>query len=171
MALRTLGILGGMSWVSTVQYYRMINEQVGAALGRQHSASLLVMSQDFQPIVDAQSAGRWEQAGDMLTAQARSLKAGGAQGWLIASNTMHKVFDHIAAAVDLPGLNIFDATASAIVARGISRVALLGTRYTMVDPFFRQQYSQRGVEVLTPEGSAAERVNSIIFHELIHNRV
>jgi aspartate racemase len=168
---RLLALLGGMSWVSTVSYYRSINQQVAAARGRQHSADLLIASTDFQPYVDAQTRGDWDAIGRGLGAALQGLARAGATSFLIASNTMHKVFDQVAEAGGLPGLNIFDATAAAIRARGMERVGLLGTRYTMSDPFFTGELAKRGVTALCPEGDDLKVVNEIIFKELIHARV
>src|SRR4051812_12048008 len=124
-----LGILGGMSWVSTQHYYELLNEAARRERGRQHSAELLVASVDFQPIVDAQVKGDWPRAGAILADRARGLECAGAGAWMIASNTMHLVYEQVRAAVSIPGLNIFDATADAVRARGFGTVGLLGTRY------------------------------------------
>jgi aspartate racemase len=167
----TLGIIGGMSWVSTQAYYRLVNEQVAAARGRQHSAELLVASVDFQPIVDAQARGDWARAGEILADRGRALERAGATVFLIASNTMHLVYDAVRTAVSIPGLDIFDATAGALRGSGMRRVGLLGTRYTMSHPFFVEAYARRGVEVLVPKADDAKLVNEIIFRELIHGRV
>lgn len=160
-----------MSWVSTQHYYRLINEQVNAALGRQHSAEILLASVDFQRIVDAQVKGDWTLLGNLLADRAQSLERAGASAFIIASNTMHLVLERILDAVDMPALNIFDATAAAIAARGMTRVGLLGTRYTMNHAFYRDEYAKRGVHVVIPNAADAKGVNEIIFRELIHDVV
>ena len=170
-ATRSLGIIGGMSWVSTAEYYRQLNRAVGTARGRQHSADLWLASVDFQEIVDAQVSGAWDQAGELLAEKARGLERAGAGAFLIASNTMHKVLAQVKNAVAIPPLDIFDATATAVLARGLVRVGLLGTRYTMSDGFFREEYRRRGVDVFVPEPDDAHSVNEIIFRELIHGIV
>lgn len=168
---RTLGILGGMSWASTEHYYRLINLGVGKRRGRQHSAALVIASPDFQPIVDAQARGAWDDVGTLLTASARSLERAGASAFLIASNTMHVAYADVARSVGIPGLSIFDSTADAIRDAGLERVGMLGTRYTMSMPFFDQAYGERGVALIKPAPADARRVNEIIFKELIHGVV
>lgn len=168
---RILGLLGGMSWVSTEHYYRGLNEGVSAARGRQHSAELLLASVDFQPIVDLQVKGDWSATGAILAERARGLERGGAGAFLIASNTMHLVYEQVREAVSIPGLDIFDASAAAVTARGLREVGLLGTRYTMSHAFYRDQYEKRGVKIRVPQGEDARRVNEIIFRELIHGVV
>lgn len=168
---RQLGIIGGMSWASSLTYYRIINEAYAAARGGQHSAPMLLASIDFQPIVKAQSLGDWHQAGHILADAAQSLERGGADAFMIASNTMHLVAGQVAAAVSIPLLNIFDATAQAIKKAGLSRIGLLGTRYTMSHPFFLDQFARRGIEVVVPAERDAVKVNDIIFKELIKNTV
>ena len=168
---RVLGILGGMSWVSTQSYYAGLNTAVGAARGRQHSAELLIASIDFQPIVDAQARDDWAAAAEVLAASAQGLERAGADAFLIASNTMHRVLAPVRAAVTIPALDIFDATAAAVRAAGLTRVGLLGTRYTMSHAFYRDEFARRGVEIIVPEAHDAKRVNEIIFKELIHGTV
>ena len=166
-----LGILGGMSWVSTQDYYRVINEKIGQALGRQHSAELVIASVDFQQVVDAQVRGDWNHAGAILTEHAQALERAGARAFLVASNTMHRVIAQVEEAVNIPALNIFDATTAAILRSGKKRLGLLGTRYTMDHPFYRTEYERRGVNVIVPDAEDARKVNEIIFRELIHNVV
>ncbi len=169
--MKTLGILGGMSWVSTQSYYATLNAAVHSARGRQHSADLLIASPDFQPIVDAQARDDWAGAASILAKWARGLERGGAGAFLIASNTMHRVLAPVRATVSIPALDIFDATASAALAAGHRKLGLLGTRYTMSHAFYREELERRGVSVLTPEPDDARRVNEVIFKELIHARV
>ncbi len=157
-----------MSWVSTQQYYRYINQFVNQSRGRQHSAQLFIGSVNFQDIVNAQNRGDWQAAGDILAVCARGLEAAGCTAFLIASNTMHLVYQHTQKAVDMPGINIFDATAAAINASNHKKFALLGTRYTMSDPFFREAYLSRGIDIIVPEKDDAHALNEIIFKELIH---
>jgi aspartate racemase len=166
-----VGIIGGLSWASTIQYYRLVNLEINRALGRQASAEILLRSVDFQPIVDAQVRDDWQAAGKILTAAARDLESGGARAFLIASNTMHLVYDHIAREVGIPGINIFDATCEALREKQIDRALILGTRYTMGMQFYRDEYRRRGIDVAVPDETDARRVNEIIFRELIHGRV
>jgi len=169
--VKKLGIIGGMSWVSTQQYYRHINKRVNERLGRQHSARLTVASVNFQDIVSAQNRGDWHSAGLILADCARDLASTGCGAFLIASNTMHMVYDQTQQAVSIPGINIFDVTASAIVKSKIDKVALIGTRYTMNDPFFRNAYKTRGIDTMVPDDKDAHIINEIIFKELIHEVV
>lgn len=168
---KRLGIIGGMSWSSTVEYYRLINQTVNKERGRQRSAEIIIASVDFQPIVDAQVKGDWASAGNRLAERAQDLAKAGASAFLIASNTMHKVYDQVRRSVTIEGLNIFDATAAAVHAARCSRVGLLGTRYTMSDHFYRDEYSARGITIVTPRPDDSVRVNDIIFKELIHNTI
>ena len=160
-----------MSWVSTELYYRHINEKVSTILGRQHSANLLIDSSDFQPIITLQAAGKWDDLSALLVDRAHGLKRAGATNFLIASNTMHLCFANIVASVNQPGLSIFEATTKRLRDNGIHRVGLLGTRYTMRDPFFIDAYAQGGIAVMVPTAPEAARVNEIIFKELIHNKI
>lgn len=169
--MNTLGIIGGLSWASTQQYYRLINEEINRVRGRQASAELLIRSINFQPVIDAQVRNDWNAAAALLCDAARDLERGGAKAFLIASNTMHLVYDQVHDAVEIPGLNIFDATAAQIHAKGLHQVGLLGTRYTMNLSFFREEYARRGIDVIVPEAKDAARVNEVIFKELIHNQV
>lgn len=165
--MKTIGLLGGMSWESTIPYYRLINEGVKQRLGGLHSASLLLHSVDFHEIELCQSRGEWDKAGDILAQAALGLERAGAQGILLCTNTMHKVASHIEDACPLPFLHIADATGRAITAAGLSRVALLGTRYTMEQDFYRGRLSsQFGIESLVPDDADRARINQIIFDEL-----
>ena len=165
--MKTIGLLGGMSWESTIPYYRLINEGVKQRLGGLHSASLLLHSVDFHEIEACQSSGEWDKAGQMLADAALGLERAGAQGILLCTNTMHKVASHIEDRCSLPFLHIADATGRAIRAAGMTRVALLGTRYTMEQDFYRGRLnSQFGIESLIPEEADRARINQIIFDEL-----
>lgn len=165
--MKTIGLLGGMSWESTIPYYRLINEGVKQRLGGLHSASLLLHSVDFHEIEVCQSSGDWDKAGEMLADAALGLQQAGAEGILLCTNTMHKVAAQIEARCSLPFLHIADATGRAIVAKGMTRVALLGTRYTMEQDFYRGRLAtQFGIESLVPDEDDRARINQIIFEEL-----
>ena len=141
--MKTIGLLGGMSWESTIPYYRLINEGVKARLGGLHSASLVLHSVDFHDIEACQSAGDWDRAGEILAEAAIGLQQAGAEGIVLCTNTMHKVADAIAARCQVPFLHIADATGRAIAAKGQRRVALLGTRYTMEQTFYRGRLQEQ----------------------------
>ncbi|WP_354692440.1 aspartate/glutamate racemase [Phytobacter sp. RSE-02] len=165
--MKTIGLLGGMSWESTIPYYRLINEGVKAKLGGLHSASLLLHSVDFHEIEECQRSGEWEKAGDILADAAVGLQNAGAQGIVLCTNTMHKIAGQIEARCDVPFLHIADATGRAIVAQKQSKVALLGTRYTMEQDFYRGRLNDAfGIETLIPGESDRARVNQVIFDEL-----
>ena len=163
---RTLGIIGGMSWESTESYYRLINEGIKAELGSLHSADLLIHSVDFAPIGELQAQGAWDEMGAILAHSGKRLQAAGAQGLLIATNTMHKVIDDVQAATNLPIIHIADATAKAIQAQGLTKIALLGTQFTMTQDFYKQRLIDTGLQVLIPENDARAEVHRIIYDEL-----
>lgn len=163
---RTLGIIGGMSWESTESYYRLINEGIKAELGNLHSADLLIHSVDFAPIGELQAQGAWDEMGAILANSGKRLQAAGAQGLLIATNTMHKVIDDVQAATNLPIIHIADATAKAIQAQGLTKIALLGTQFTMTQDFYKQRLIDAGLQVLIPENDARAEVHRIIYDEL-----
>ena len=170
--MKTLGLLGGMSWESTVPYYRIINETVRERLGGLHSARLILYSVDFHAIERLQQAGAWDDAGRMLADAARSLEAAGAQGLALCTNTMHKVAPAIAAAVTLPLLHIADPTAAAIRRAGLTTVGLLGTRFTMEQDFYRRRLTDRhGLTVIVPEPADRETVHRVIYEELCLGQV
>ena len=164
--MKTIGLIGGMSWESTVTYYQLINEAVKEQLGGLHSAKILLYSVDFDEIEALQSGGQWDKAGAILAEIAHKLEQAGADCILICTNTMHKVADAVRTAVSVPLLHIAEATADALEAAGISRVALLGTRYTMTEDFYKSKLVARGIDVLIPESEDVDTVNSIIFDEL-----
>ncbi|MER6299294.1 aspartate/glutamate racemase family protein [Kitasatospora sp. NPDC001539] len=164
--MRTLGLIGGMSWESTAEYYRLLNELTRDRLGGLHSARLVLHSVDFAEIERLQTAGRWEEAGSVLARAARSLEAAGADLLLICTNTMHKVADQVAAAVSVPLLHLADATAQAVRAAGVRRVGLLGTAFTMEQDFYRGRLASHGLEVLVPEEDARALVHRVIYEEL-----
>lgn len=163
---RTLGIIGGMSWESTESYYRLINEGIKAKLGNLHSADLLIHSIDFAPIGELQAQGAWDEMGEILAHSGKRLQAAGAQGLLIATNTMHKVIDDVQAATNLPIIHIADATAKAIQVQGLTKIALLGTQFTMTQDFYKQRLIDAGLQVLIPENDARAEVHRIIYDEL-----
>lgn len=165
--MRTIGLIGGMSWESSAEYYRLINTAVKERLGGLHSARSLMLTVDFAAIEAMQVAGRWDEAGDALAEAARSLERGGADCVVLCTNTMHKVADAITAAVGIPLIHIADATAEAIRASGIGRVGLLGTRFTMEESFYKGRLSERhGLAVLVPEAEDRAVVNRVIYEEL-----
>ena len=167
--MRTLGVLGGMSWESTAVYYRLLNQGVAARLGGLHSAALLLHSVDFADIAARQSAGDWAGAAAQLGAAARGLQSAGAQGLLLATNTMHKVAPEIqAAAPGLPLLHIADATATALKAAGVRHASLLGTRFTMEDDgIVRARLQAQGLTVSVPLAEDRERMHRVIYEELV----
>lgn len=165
--MKTIGLLGGMSWESTIPYYRLINEGVKAQLGGLHSASLLLHSVDFHEIEACQSSGDWHKAGVILADAAAGLEQAGAQAIVLCTNTMHKVAEQIEARCSVPFLHIADATGKAIEAAGLNKVALLGTRYTMEQDFYRGRLAEvNGIATTIPDEADRERVNQIIFEEL-----
>lgn len=165
--MKTIGLLGGMSWESTIPYYRLINEGIKQRLGGLHSASLLLHSVDFHEIEACQSRGEWDKAGDILAQAALGLEQAGAEGIVLCTNTMHKVADAIETRCRLPFLHIADATGRAITRQNMTRVALLGTRYTMEQDFYRGRLAQQfAIETLVPEADARGKINQIIFDEL-----
>lgn len=166
--MRLLGVLGGMGWSTTAEYYRRLNEGVDARLGGLHSARVLVHSLDFQPVDDAENAGDWDEMARLLVEGARSLQAGGAEGIILAANTMHVVADQVAAAVDIPFLHIAEATARRVEASRQRKVGLLATLTTMSGDFYTTPFTQRGIEVLLPEEAERPEVDRIIYEELVH---
>jgi aspartate racemase len=170
--MRTIGLIGGMSWQSTLEYYRLINEGVQARLGGFHSAELLLYSVDFAPVERMQLEERWDDAGATLAHAATRLERAGAAFLVLATNTMHQVADAVERAVSVPLLHITDATAAEIARLGLRRVGLLGTRFTMERPFYRERLAQRhGLEVLTPGDDDRALVHRVIYDELCHGRI
>ena len=170
--MKTIGLLGGMSWESTALYYREINEAVKERLGGLHSARLVLVSLDFHDVERLQQAGDWEAAGRLLADAARSLEAAGADFLVLCTNTMHRVADEIEGAVRIPLLHIADPTAEAIRAAGLSRVGLLGTRFTMEQDFYRERLRGRhGIDVLVPGEADREIVHRVIYDELCVGRL
>lgn len=167
--MKTLGLIGGMSWQSTIPYYREINTQVQLRLGGLHSAKILLASVDFAEVELLQRQGDWQAAGMLLAQQALSLQSAGADAIVLCTNTMHKVVPAIEAAIDIPLLHIADATAEQIQAHGMLRVALLGTRFTMEQDFYKQRLQDRyQLQVLTPDEDDRQLVHDIIYQQLCH---
>lgn len=169
--MKTIGLLGGMSWESTVSYYQIINRVVKQRLGGFHSAKCLLFSVDFAAIETCQAEGRWDDAAAILADGARSLERGGADFMLICTNTMHKVAPQVAAAVGIPLLHLAEVTADELLRRGMARAALLGTRYTMEEDFYSGVLQRRGIEVLTPDVEERRMINDVIFKELCMGRI
>lgn len=169
--MKTIGLLGGMSWESSVHYYRLLNEVVRARLGGLHSAKCILASVDFAEIEPLQRAGRWDEAGAVLNRAALGLERAGAELLLICANTMHKVADQAMRGVSIPLIHIADATAERVKAAGVRRVALLGTRYVMEQDFYRRRLDGYGLEVLVPGGADRTEVNRVIFEELVVGRL
>ena len=165
--MKTIGLLGGMSWESTIPYYRLINEGVKQRLGGLHSAQILLHSVDFHEIEACQSSGDWQQAGEILAQAATGLQQAGAEGIVLCTNTRHKVAGAIETACDVPFLHIADATGRAISQQNMSNVALLGTRYTMEQDFYRGRLQDAfGISTLIPGQDDRQKINQIIFEEL-----
>lgn len=169
--MRTIGLLGGMSWESTRQYYHIINMGVRKRLGGLHSAKILMQSFDFAEIAAMQHAGKWDELGEILLSAAKRLEEAGAEGIMICTNLMHKVAPQIEARLAVPLLHIGDAVADAILAQGHKKVALLGAKYTMSDSFYREHLGNRGIEVVVPSGSAFHQVNKMIYDELCQGKL
>jgi aspartate racemase len=161
-----IGMLGGMSWESTAEYYRLANEGVRARLGGLHSARIVLASVDFAEIEVLQVAGEWDRAGDVLAAEAARLEAAGAEMLLLCTNTMHKVADRVQAAVGIPLLHLADTTAAAVRATGLTTVGLLATGFTMEQDFYRDRLADHGLRVLVPDAADRAEVHRIIYDEL-----
>ncbi|WP_076409358.1 aspartate/glutamate racemase family protein [Shewanella sp. UCD-KL12] len=165
--MKTIGMIGGMSWESTVSYYQAINQGVKRELGGLHSAKIVLNSVDFAEIERLQHNGDWEQTATILSDAARSVEAGGADLFIICTNTMHKVADKVQQAVKIPLLHIADATGEQLVADGIKTVGLLGTRFTMEQDFYKQRLSEHfAIQTLIPEAEQRELVHRVIYDEL-----
>lgn len=169
--MRTIGLLGGMSWESSVEYERLINQGVREALGGVASADLIVRSYNFADIERLQAAGDWDAAGTLLSTDARRLQDAGADVVLLCTNTMHVVAPAIEAALTVPFLHLADTTANAIAAQGLATVALLGTRYTMEQDFYKGRLASRGLQVLVPEEPDLTLVHNVIYDELVQGTI
>jgi aspartate racemase len=164
--MKTIGMIGGMSWESTVTYYKLINETVKEALGGFHSAKCLLYSVDFHEIEECQARGEWEKSGSILAEAASNLEKAGADFIIICTNTMHKVVNQIQSRISIPILHIADATADELLKSNIEKVALLGTKYTMQQDFYKSKLLERGLQVCIPKEEDIELINSVIFKEL-----
>jgi len=164
--LKTIGMLGGMSWESTVTYYQVINETVKQELGGLHSAKVLLYSVDFAEIEKCQVDGDWEKSADILSVAAQNLEKAGADFIVICTNTMHKVAPQIQSKISIPIIHIAEATADELEHNNISQIALLGTKYTMTQDFYKEKLTNAGITVLIPNEQEIETVNDIIYNEL-----
>ncbi len=170
--MKTIGLIGGMSWESTATYYRLLNQEIHARLGGHHSARILMHSVDFAPIVEHQKQGNWDACAEILTDAARSLELAGADMLILATNTMHKVSDAIIQATSVPFLHIAEATGAALKTDGVSTVGLLGTRFTMEQAFYKGYLrTHHGLTVNIPDTAERDTVHTIIFDELCHGHI
>ena len=165
--MRKIGLLGGMSWESSALYYRLRNEGVRDRAGGLHSAPCLLSSVDFAVVEDLQARGAWDEAGELLAREAAALEGAGAEGLVLCTNTMHKVADTITAAESVPLLNVVDVTADSVRAAGVTAVALLGTRFTMEEPFYADRLAVHGLTVLVPPAEDRRVVDGVIYGELV----
>jgi aspartate racemase len=165
--MKTIGLIGGMSWESTAEYYRIINEAVKENLGRLHSAKIVMYSVDFEEIEQLQHRGRWDKATDIMIDAAKRVERGGADFVLICTNTMHKMADDVAVNINIPLLHIADATAEKITSLGLEKVGLLGTKFTMEQDFYKGRLKEKfSLNVVIPNGSEREIVHDVIYKEL-----
>ena len=170
--MKTIGLIGGMSWESSAEYYKIINQAIRERLGGLHSAKCVMYSVDFAEIGELQYKGMWDEATEMMIDAAKHLQSGGADSVLICTNTMHKMADDVQANVDIPLLHIADETAKKIKAKGMKKVGLLGTKFTMEQDFYRERLTKKfGLEVIIPSDSEREIVNSVIYDELCQGKV
>jgi len=166
--MKMIGVLGGMSWESSLEWYRLANERVRERLGGHHSARIVLDSVDFAEIEAMQARGDWDAAGDLLAARARALESAGAELLVLCTNTMHLVADRIEDAVGIPFLHIGDVAAQAVSAAGQTTVGLLGTAFTMEQPFYRDRLAAHGIRTLVPNAEDRAAVHAIIYDELVH---
>lgn len=164
--MKTIGLIGGMSWESTVTYYQIINKSIKEKLGGLHSAKIILYSVDFAQIEKYQADGDWDKSAEELTEAARKLEAAGSDFIVICTNTMHKIVPRIQPQIHIPILHIADAAAEAILQVGMKRVALLGTKYTLTQDFYKGKLLEKGLEVLIPDAVGIKKVNDIIYNEL-----
>ena len=170
--MKTIGLIGGMSWESSIEYYRIINEATKQKLGGLHSAKSLMVTVDFAEIEKLQHEDRWEEAGQILAKCAQDLERGGADFIVLCTNTMHKLTDHITANVKIPFLHIADATAEKIVAAGMKKIGLLGTRFTMEHDFYKGRLIQNfGLDVLVPNKEDRDIIHRVIYEELVQGKI
>ena len=166
MNLKTIGLIGGMSWESTVTYYKIINETVKEKLGGLHSAKCMLYSIDFQEIEECQANGNWEKSGEILGEAAYNLEKAGADFIVICTNTMHKVVNQIKEKISIPILHIAEMTAEKILEKGLKNIALLGTKYTMEQDFYKSKLIEKGINVIIPDKNDIEIINKVIYDEL-----
>jgi len=166
MNLKTIGLIGGMSWESTATYYKIINETVKEKLGRLHSAKCILYSVDFQEIEECQANGNWEKSGEILGEAAYNLEKAGADFIVICTNTMHKVVNQIKEKISVPILHIAEMTAEKILEKGLKNIALLGTKYTMEQDFYKSKLIEKGINVIIPDKNDIETINEVIYDEL-----
>ncbi|MHA7964648.1 aspartate/glutamate racemase family protein [Paenibacillus sp. CAU 1782] len=164
--MKTIGLLGGMSWTSTIEYYRIINEAIAESLGGLNSAKILLNSLNFAEVEKLQKQGDWDTAGQLLAEGAENLERAGADFIFICTNTMHKVADRVMRDLNVPLIHIADVTAEVIKSQGLSKIGLLGTRYTMEQDFLKQKLAGHGLDIIVPEAEDRDSVNRIIFEEL-----
>ncbi|MGH1287607.1 aspartate/glutamate racemase family protein [Bacillus toyonensis] len=169
--MKTIGLIGGMSWESTSEYYRILNEEIKSRLGGLHSAKCLINSVDFEEIERFQSNGDWDGAGEVLGNAAYSLQNGGADFIIICTNTMHKVVEKIKENINIPVLHIADATAKEIKRKGIQTIGLLGTKYTMEQDFYKSRIEENNIKVIVPVEKNREKINEIIYTELCLGKI
>ena len=170
--MKTIGLIGGMSWESSIEYYRIINEATKEKLGGLHSAKSIMVSVDFAEIEILQHQGKWTEAAQMLVEAAKNLEKGGADFIVLCTNTMHKVADEIQASVKIPLLHIADATAQRVKDAGIQKIGLLGTRFTMEEEFYKGRLSQKyGLDVSVPDAQEREIVHRVIYDELVIGKI
>ena len=166
MNLKTIGLIGGMSWESTVTYYKIINETVKEKLGGLHSAKCILYSVDFQEIEECQANGNWKKSGEILGEAANNLEKAGADFIVICTNTMHKVVNQIKEKISIPILHIAEMTAEKILEKGLKNIALLGTKYTMEQDFYKSKLIEKGINVIIPDKNDIEIINKVIYDEL-----
>ena len=166
MNLKTIGLIGGMSWESTVTYYKIINETIKEKLGGLHSAKCILYSVDFQEIEECQANGNWEKSGEILGEAANNLEKAGADFIVICTNTMHKVVNQIKEKISIPILHIAEMTAEKILEKGLENIALLGTKYTMEQDFYKSKLIEKGINVIIPDKNDVEIINEVIYDEL-----
>ena len=164
--MKTIGLIGGMSWESTVTYYKIINETVKEKLGGLHSAKCILYSVDFQEIEECQANGNWEKSGEILGEAANNLEKAGADFIVICTNTMHKVVNQIKEKISIPILHIAEMTAEKILEKGLKNIALLGTKYTMEQDFYKSKLIEKGINVIIPDKNDIEIINEVIYDEL-----
>ena len=166
MKLKTIGLIGGMSWESTVTYYKIINETVKKKLGGLHSAKCILYSIDFQEIEECQANGNWEKSGEILGEAANNLEKAGADFIVICTNTLHKVINQIKEKISIPILHIAEMTAEKILEKGLKNIALLGTKYTMEQDFYKSKLIEKEINVIIPDKNDIEIINKVIYDEL-----